>query len=1125
MLQKRAVPALDSDEFPKKPFQREEFGVTRDLAAPETTKAPPRSSDLLKDNDGWIDEKFRLTEKLGEGGFGLVYKAEQFKPIHRLVAVKILKAGMETQQVIARFDTERRSLALMEHPNIARVLDAGETLRGQPYVVMELVRGRSITSYAKQNEMTIQQRIELFIPVCHAVNHAHQKGIIHRDLKPSNVMVMEEDGLPTAKVIDFGIAKVLEHKNQGQTLATGMDQLIGTPGFISPEQILHGSSHVDTRSDVYALGSILLELLSGKPLVSAMDMAHKPMHHILRDQVELDPPQPSSREPLLKGDLDWIILKALEKEPDRRYGSADDLADDLKRYLHDQPVHACPPSKRYLVGKFVRRHRVGVAAALAVSGAVLIGGITSTALYFVAEKNRVEAQRQRENVQKEFSRSDEQMARQFTERTDYREAVARLCRALRTDPENSLAATNLLTLLEYKHLIQATTPELPLPAGAESARLVAVSKSAGKLLAISRPISSSQEVLSLWDMKSQTRSDYFLPSGVITTNILISKDGHHAYISMDDGQVQRWTLANGENTILQPIMPQVTEGKEQSVLCLVLSGDGRTLSAGGDQGSLLTWNVSQESIPAQHQRMTDASDQVLPVTSLAMDYLGTVLAAGSNPPPAQSTERHALVKVWQISSGQRVGEDIQIVGGIGPLAVHREREMLAIGLHTGEVHVLNYRRVEELFDLKHPAAVISMNLNADASILTVGDGYGFLHAWDLLKNGRAKFPAQAHDGEMLLVRQPLGQDIVTSVSRNGELQLWNASTEERVSHRLQHPMTEAAVTDDASLLLVAQFQRPVVQAWNVYQRMTTRRFVSSLDQDPRSAPLGIESVPEEFKHFKSVAWNIGNDHIIGADAEGRVEIQMMKTGAKVGPGFSHPPAVGAVALSKDAQLAVSSGRDQSVRFWDVQSGKSTGIVIRPGGFVSTLVLTKNKQRLITVTDLGQIRIWETGLGNGLTPAIHAAPAIHDDPVISVGPNIDGGPSIECLHLTEDEKNIVFRVPEQGWFSLPMPPESAHVPVWFLDLAEALGRRRLSSDGHTDVLTLADQKKAIAKIPKQISEAEKLAFQWASWLLADPDKRPLSPMEEQSFSDYLDSLEASTTPAAAAEHARFRQEPE
>jgi serine/threonine protein kinase len=274
-----------------------------------TEGARVRSKDLLKDNDGWIDGKFHLLEKLGEGGFGLVYKAEQIQPIHRLVAVKILKAGMDTRQVISRFATERQTLALMEHPNISRVLDAGETERGQPYFVMELVRGCSITSYAKKKGLSIPQRIELFLTVCLAVNHAHQKGIIHRDLKPSNVMVMDDDGVAVPKIIDFGIAKVLQQKEVSQTLATGMDQLVGTPGYISPEQIEHGSSHVDIRSDVYALGSILLELLTGKPLISAIDMAQRPFHQILRDQVELDPPLPSSREPLLKGDLDWIILR------------------------------------------------------------------------------------------------------------------------------------------------------------------------------------------------------------------------------------------------------------------------------------------------------------------------------------------------------------------------------------------------------------------------------------------------------------------------------------------------------------------------------------------------------------------------------------------------------------------------------------------------------------------------------------------------------------------------------------------------------------------------------------------------------------------------------------------------
>ncbi|HRJ10881.1 MAG TPA: serine/threonine-protein kinase, partial [Prosthecobacter sp.] len=510
---------------------------TGPLTAGEKDSALPRAGAPRTETGEWLDGKFRLMEKLGEGGFGLVYKAEQTQPIHRFVAVKVLKAGMDTRQVIARFETERQSLALMEHPNIARVLDAGETAAGQPYFVMELVRGMSITKHTREKHLPLRARLELFIPVCHAVNHAHQKGIIHRDLKPSNIMVMEEDGAPVPKVIDFGIAKVLEQKDASQTLATGMDQLVGTPGYISPEQIQHGSSHVDTRSDVYALGSILLELLTGKGLVTPMDLAHKPIHLILRDQVDLDPPRPSSRDPDLKGDLDWITLKALEREPARRYGSADDLADDLRRFLDHQPVRARPPSRRYLLEKFVRRHRVGVAASAAIALAVLGGGVTSTALYLQAERNQ-------RLLIKSYSRSDEQMARQLGERADHSEAVARLCRALRTDPENGPAAVNLLSLLQHVHLLHPLTPELPLPEGMTSARLTVLSPQTRRLLALGSVSDDGgkNDTLCVWDTVSQARRDFPLPSGVLATGLLATPDGSHAILTRDDGQVELLTL-------------------------------------------------------------------------------------------------------------------------------------------------------------------------------------------------------------------------------------------------------------------------------------------------------------------------------------------------------------------------------------------------------------------------------------------------------------------------------------------------------------------------------------------------------------------------------------------------------
>lgn len=1081
-----------------------------------TTKSPatrpptnrPRSTNLLEDNDGWIDGKFRLLEKLGEGGFGLVYKAEQVQPIHRLVAVKILKAGMDTQQVIARFDTERQSLALMEHPNIARVLDAGETERGQPYFVMELVRGRSITSYAKKKELTIQQRLELFISVCHAVNHAHQKGIIHRDLKPSNVMVMEEDGVPEPKVIDFGIAKVLEQKNVSQTLATGMDQLVGTPGYISPEQIEHGSSHVDTRSDVYALGSILLELLSGKPLITPSDLANRPLHQILRDQVEVDPPRPSSREPALKGDLDWIILKALERDPARRYGNADDLADDLRRFLDFKPVHACPPSRRYLIQKFVRRHRVGVAAAAAVSLAVLIGGITSTALYFESEKNRIAAR-------KASSISDGQMASQMQlgERMDLHSSMALLSRALRTDPDNSEAATNLLSLLEHGHLIQPVTPPLPLPTGVAEARLIGLSKQAGRVLAVSSPrqggSAAANDVLSLWDTTSFHRTDHAMPRGIVVTSLLVSRDGQHAFLARDDGQVMRWSLKDDSTTMLAPRLP-ASDGTQQSVLSLALSGDGLTLAAGGDCGTLLVWDLNQSAKPALQMQHPAPDGVRIPVINLAMDYLGTTVATASNPNGEVKDNAKGIAAVWDRTNGQIIGDLVQVDEGVSAIAVHRERELLGIGLHSGIVHVLNYRAAEEAVpEMKHPSAVTSLSFNSDATTLTVGDGSGYLHSWDMTR-GRPRSPAQRHDGEIMAVRQALELGMVVSVSRHGEVQVWDTSTGMRQNHRLRHSLTEVAVTPDATLLAMAPRYDPHVQVWSIHERMATRRFLAGPEETLQEAPAITPDMPEVIREAAalgsgSLGWNSRQNLVAAAGPEGRVVVVHASSGRPLGPEVRHPPAVGAVAISDDGRLLVTSGRDQEIRFWDVPTGKSTGIIIRPEYFVSSLALTQDGSKLVTVTDEGEIRVWETRLGNSLCPPVRA------------------GAGIDAVHIAKDAKHYVFHLPESGWFSLPMPPEGTPLPGWFLDLAEALARRRLTSEAQTESLTLDDLKKAVAAVPEKPGPDEALAHRWARWLTSKPGNRPLSPEDDEPLAQYLQTLEKHTSPAAALELQKFQME--
>ena len=351
---------------------------------------------------GAIMGSYRILERLGEGGFGAVYQAEQLHPIHRTVALKLLRSGMDSRRVIARFDAERQTLAMMEHPGIARVFDAGQTdptLGSRPYFVMELVSGEPISAYCDRHRLDARRRLELFITVCSAVHHAHQKGVIHRDLKPSNILVAEVDSVAGPKIIDFGIAKAI-HQSPGR-MVTQRLELLGTPQYMSPEQADPDGSGIDTRSDIYSLGVVLYELLTGTtPLDGSTlsNVSQSRMQQMIRDQaIE----RPSSRltsmgdkaiavaqkqdtdvaalRRRLRGDLDWITVKALEHERERRYSSAAALAEDIRRHLNHEPVLAGPPTAVYRTRKFIRRHRIGVIAASLV-GLAIVGGVIGVTL-------------------------------------------------------------------------------------------------------------------------------------------------------------------------------------------------------------------------------------------------------------------------------------------------------------------------------------------------------------------------------------------------------------------------------------------------------------------------------------------------------------------------------------------------------------------------------------------------------------------------------------------------------------------------------------------------------------------------------------------------------------------------
>jgi serine/threonine protein kinase/tetratricopeptide (TPR) repeat protein len=387
-----------SDSFPDEP--------SRVLAA--------TVDDPIRERPGAVIGPYKLMEQIGEGGMGLVFVAEQQQPVRRKVALKVIKPGMDTRHVIARFEAERQALALMDHPNIAKVLDGGTTDSRRPYFVMELVKGVPITDYCDQNQVPIRQRLELFVSVGQAVQHAHQKGIIHRDLKPSNVLVVSHDGTPVVKVIDFGVAKAIGQQLTDKTIYTQFSQMVGTPLYMSPEQAGQSGLDVDTRSDIYSLGVLLYELLTG-----TTPFDHERMHELGYDEMrriirEEEPPKPSTRistmgkaamtvstqrqsEPkqlsrLIRGELDWIVMKALEKDRNRRYETANFFAMDVQRYLADEPVLACPPSAGYRLHKLIRRNKGPIVAASLVLFSMLAGTLASIWLAVRADQERRIAQ-------------------------------------------------------------------------------------------------------------------------------------------------------------------------------------------------------------------------------------------------------------------------------------------------------------------------------------------------------------------------------------------------------------------------------------------------------------------------------------------------------------------------------------------------------------------------------------------------------------------------------------------------------------------------------------------------------------------------------------------------------------